>query len=52
MDIWNERHGGEHPDWVYYVETNFARDCTKARRRLLQPDYTGSVIKEVKDAQE
>jgi hypothetical protein len=30
---WNR----EHPEWPYTAEKNFAKDCARDRRRLLNP---------------
>ena len=39
MNVWNETYD----QWRYERETNFARDCSQAVRRLLHPDYIAAL---------
>ncbi len=42
MSEWNTLQGNDHPDWQYSTVTNFARDCTQARNRLVNPNFNVS----------
>ncbi len=37
MEAWNAEHEAEHPGWHYRNESQFGRDATHARRRILDP---------------